>query len=262
LWAQTHYLLQNYEAAVDRLQTSITIDPNYSPSWLLLGDTYAAIGKVDEALMAHAEAMKLNSPGSGDGFAGFADGILDQRLNFYNSAGRGADIISVLEQAAQIRPTDARIPWVIGRVYNSQGQPDKAIPYYEQARALGDSSDRTLRELANIYLTSNQWDKAVPLYQLLLERNPNDIELHSALALIYAQQGRLDEAIQHNQAVLQQLPGNYDSLKNLTILYQQQGKLKEAVEVAQQALQAAPEAEKPGWQQIVTDLQNQLVPGS
>jgi len=262
LWAQTHYLLQNYEAAVDRLQTSISIDPNYSPSWLLLGDTYAAMGKVDEALKAHSEAMKLNSPGSGDGFAGFIDNFVDQRLNFYISAGRGDDLIVRLQQVAVARLDDPRVPWLIGHIYSLQGKQEEAATYYERAQALGDSSDRTMRELANSYLALNQLDKALPIYQFLLEQNPNDIEAHSGLAFIYAQQGRLDEAIQHNQLVLQQLPNDYDSLKNLAILYQQKARLPEAVEAAQQAQQAAPDAEKATWDKFISDLQSELATGS
>jgi tetratricopeptide (TPR) repeat protein len=262
LWGQTLYLLQDYEGAIDRLQTSVSIDPNYAPSWLLLGDTYAAVSKVDQALMAHSEAMKLNSPGSGDGFAGFADQFIEQRLNFYISAGRGDDLITVLQQVALARPQDARVPRVIGRAYNLMGQPEQAVTYLEQAVTLGDNSDGTIKELANLYLSLNSLDQAVSLFQLLLERNPNDIEGHSALAFIYAQQGHLEEAIQHNQQVLQQAPNDYDSLKNLAILYQQTGKLQESFDAAQKAQAAAPESEQGTWEKFITDLQSQLTPGS
>lgn len=262
LWAQTHYILQDYEAAVDRLQTSVSIDPKYSPSWILLGDTYAALGNVDQALMAHSEAMKLNSRGSGDGFASFADQFVDQRLNFYISAGKLEDIVAALQQVASRWPNNAKVPSVIGRAYSLQGDREKAAVYLEEARALGDNSDRTTRELANIYLALNSLDQALPNYQLLLEKKPNDVEAHSALAFIFAQQGRLDEAIHHNQLVLEQLPNDYDSLKNLAILYQQQAQLQEALEAARQAQAVAPEAERPSWDQFIANLENQLAAGS
>jgi len=261
LWAQTYYILQDYPSAIDRLETSISIDGKYPPTWILLGDTYAAMGNVDEALNAHAEGMNLAVRGS-DGWATFADQFLDQRLNFYISAGRGNDIIAAMQQVALNRPNDARIPWAIGHAYELMSQTDKALTYFEQARNLGDTSDRTTRSMANIYLAANQYEQAVPLYQTILQKQPNDIEAHSALAFIYAQQGRIDEAILHNQKVVEQSPNDYDSLKNLAILYQQQQNYPQAMTYAQQAQAVSPEAEKASWEQFIGNLQNLMNAGN
>jgi tetratricopeptide (TPR) repeat protein len=183
-------------------------------------------------------------------------------LNFYISAGRAEDLVTVLQQVALVRLEDARVPRLIGRVYNLMGQPENAVTYMERALTLGDNSDGTLKELANLHLSLNSLDQALSLYQLVLERNPADVEAHSALAFIYAQQGRLEEAIQHNQRVLEQLPTDYDSLKNLALLYKQTGKLQESFEAAQQAQAAAPDTEKSTWETFIADLQTQLAPGS
>ncbi len=262
LWAQTYYILGNYEAAIDRLKISASIDPNYSPTWLLLGDTYAAQGEVEEALAAHTRAIGLNSGGSGDGFAGFADQSLDRRLNFYISAGQGEAIIKAIEQAGQNRPADARIPATVGRAYNLMGQTDQALESFEQARQQGDNSASVLRETANIYFNQKNYEQAVPLFELILESNPTDVETHSALAFMYAQQGRLDDAIGHNQQVLEQLPNDYDTLKNLALLYQQQGNLQAAFEAAQQAQAVAPEAEQASWEQFIADLEAKIAGSS
>ncbi len=254
LWAQTHYILQDYEKAVERLEISTSIDPRYPPTWLLLGDTYAAMGDVDRALKAHSQALQLGGGGSN----GFSDQFIDQRLNFYISAGRLEDIVAAMQQVAQDKPDDPQIQWAIGHAYNLVGQSEQALPYFEQARSLGDTSARTTRALANTYLALNAFDQALPNYQLLLQNNPDDVEAHSALAFIYAQQGRLEEAIHENQQVLQQLPNDYDSLKNLAILYQQAGRWQEALDAARQAQAVAPEADQPSWQQFITDIESQL----
>lgn len=262
LWAQTDYILQNYDDAIDRLQTSASIDPEYAPTWLLLGDTYAAMGDVDQALNAHREAFKYNSTGSGDGFGGFADQFFDQRLNFYISAERGSDIIAALQEVALTRLNDPKVYWAIGHAYNRNNNAEKAGEYFERALTLGDNSDATLREAANLYLAQEAFDKAVPLYEQLLTLNPADVESHSALAFIYAQQGNLDQAIQHNQLVLQQMPDDYDSLKNLAILYQQKGDLQQAFDAAQQAQAVAPESEQSSWEQFIADLESKIAESS
>jgi tetratricopeptide (TPR) repeat protein len=250
LWAQTYYILADYPKAVERLQVSISIDPKYPPTWVLLGDTYAAMQNVDEALKAHSKAITLASD--------IFDQFVDQRFNFYLSAGKMGGLLEAMQQAALERPTDTTLKWAIGHAYNLQGQYERAIPYIQQAVTLGDESDRTLRELANLHLGLKQFEQALPLYQRLLQTNPNDIEANSALAYIYAQQGRVDEAIQSNQQVLQQKPDDYDSLKNLAILYQQKGQLQEALNVAKQAKTVAPAAEAANWEKFISDIENRL----
>jgi tetratricopeptide (TPR) repeat protein len=276
LWAQTHYILQNYEAAVAKLQESIEIDPKYAPTWILLGDTYAAMGEIDQALEAHSHAITLHE--REDGFGLFADQFLDQRLSFYISAGRLDDIIAPIEQEALRRADEldriqsdetqsdearksaqdnyARVLCVIGHAYNLGGQQEKAVTYLEQCHSLGAGS--YLKELANIYLAQNSYDQALPLYQLVVQNSPNDVEAHSALAYIYAQQGRLHEALQENQVVLQQMPNDYDSLKNMAVIHQQLGQWQEALTFAKQAHDIAPEAEQPAWQQFIADVENQI----
>ena len=218
--------------------------------------------EIDQALHAHSQALKYNSRGSGDGFAGFADQFFDQRLNFYISAGRGSDIIAALQQVALERLDDPDVYWAIGHAYNKNDNSEKAIEYFERALALGDTSADTLRELANIYLGQSAFEQASPLYEQLIQINPGDVEAHSALAFMYAQQGQLDKAIEHNQMVLQQMPNDYDSLKNLAILYKQQGQLQQAFDVAQQAQAAAPENEQPSWEQFIADLESQIAESS
>ncbi len=255
LWAQTNYIVKDYASAVDRLQTSISIDGKYPPTWILLGDTYAAMGDVEKALTAHTQGIMGES--GGDGWSTFADQFLNQRLNFYASAGRGSDIIAVMQQVLANRPDATDIIRAIGQVYALMGQRDKAVTYFEQAHTLGDNSDQTLRSLANTYLAAKQFDQAETNYRLILEQNANDVEANSALAYIYAQQGRIDDAILHNKKVLEQRANDYDSLKNLAILLQQKQQWDEALKYAQQAQQAAPEAEKPSWAQFIQNLQNQ-----
>ncbi|MFN8455102.1 MAG: tetratricopeptide repeat protein [Anaerolineae bacterium] len=250
LWGQTYYILADYAKAVERLKISVSIDPKYPPSWILLGDTYAATQNIDEAFKAHSQSIKLGND--------FFDQFVEQRFNFYKTANKMESLIATIQQAAMERPTDAVLPWAIGHAYNLQGQPEKAVPHLEQAVNLGDSSDRTLRELANLYLGFKKFEQAQAVYQRLLQSNPSDVEANSGLAFIYAQQGRVDEAIQANQIVLQQKPNDYDSLKNLAILYQQKGQLQDALNAAKQAKSVAPASEAANWDKFISDIEGQL----
>jgi tetratricopeptide (TPR) repeat protein len=266
--------LQDYEVAVEKLQTSTAIDEQYPPTWNLLGDTYAAMGKADEALDAHIQGMSLLV--REDGVDLFADQFLDQRLNYYVSAGRLDDLVAALEQVAQDRTeraedldasdeakqraqgSYAKIQCVIGRAYYLGEQQEAALPYLEECQALGDNSSRITRELANTYLSMEAFDQALPLYQRLVQENPNDVEAHSALAYIYVQQNRLAEAIAENQVVLELLPEDYDSWKNLAVLYHRQELWPEALTAAQKARSLAPQSDLASWDQFIADLESQL----
>ena len=256
LWAQTYYILQDYDKAVERLETSISIDGQYPPTWILLGDVYAAQGNVDKALEAHTETIRSSN---GSGFSTFADQFVEQRLNFYISAGRLEDIVRVMKEVAELRPDNDRIPATIARAYIMADQSDKATPYLEQSINLGNSSNQTVKELANSYLANNQFEQALPLYEFLLQNAQSpDIEVFSALGYLYAQQGNIDEAIRFNELVLEQAPNDYDSLKNLALLYRDKPDLEQSLAMAEKAKSVAPESEAPSWDQFIDEVENQL----
>ncbi len=256
LWAQTNYIVQNYDAAIERLRISIEIDPGYPPTWALLGDTYAASGDVEKAFEAHTQVMGMR--GNPDGFGTFADQFLDQRLSFYISANRLEDLVTEMVKVAEAKSDDERIPAAIARAYILSGQPDKAQSFLEEAVQSGTSSNQTIKDLANTYLSNNQFDQAQPLYEFLVERNAADIEVFSALGYIHAQRGNLDQAIAYNQRVVDQAPNDYDSLKNLALLYEQAQAFEEALQMAERAKVVAPAAEAPSWDEFIQRMQARL----
>jgi len=258
LWAQTAYMQQQYDTAIERLEVSRSIDDAYPPTWVLYGDTEAALGKADEALKAHSGAMSILN--HDDGFANFADPSLDLRLNFYLSSGKTDNLVNAMKKVALQRPTSALIYDTIAKTYTKAGQNQPAIPYYERSLALSNAAPNpaTLKSLGNIYLSLEKLPEAEKAYNRLITLTPTDIESRSALAYVYAKQNRFDESITQHQFVLQQDPNNYSSLQNLAVLYQQSKKWREALDAAQKALKVAPEADAPKWQQFITEMENQL----
>ncbi|MEM7345414.1 MAG: tetratricopeptide repeat protein, partial [Chloroflexota bacterium] len=256
LWAQTHYILGDFDSSVERLKISTSIDNRFGPTWLLLGDTYAAQGNVDGALEAHSIAMtSLN----GTWFNQFADHALDQRLSFYGSHQRGEEIIAIAEQVGEGNPTLLTLTnRVIARMYMIMGETEKAVPYLEDTASTGNAT--SAKELANIHLSANELEQALPYYEIAIQQNPNDFESYSALAYIYSQQGRIVEAIEANLTVLRLVPNDYDSSKNLAILYQQNQQLPEALSWARTSRDLSPEADIPQWDALIASLESQVAP--
>ena len=242
LWAQTYYILGQFEEAEKLLQISVALDPEFDQTQVLLGDTYAAMGRPAEAAKAHRAAILL-SPKI------FADQFLEQRLNFYVSASKAITgsaspiqaIIAAFEEARTQRPDDPLIPRTLGRIYARMGDQQTAITFYEQAMQMGDNNVQTVLALADAYLALKDYEKAARAYELALSREPKNVQAHSNLGYAYARLGRLDEAIEENQRVLELAPEDYISHRNLVLLYRDSGRLEEAIQQAKQMLEFTPE---------------------
>ncbi|HEY84519.1 MAG TPA: tetratricopeptide repeat protein [Chloroflexi bacterium] len=253
LLAQVHYLLGDYDEALNWLEQSVALDSEYHPTWLQLGDTYAAKANVDKALEAHQEAIRL-SPGS------FADANFDNRLNFYLSTQRSEDLIQGFEDYLTDHPQDKqqRTPlWAIGHIALRNGDLDKAEQYFQQAIAKGYNNAKPFTSLGDAYLNQEKYQQAEAAYQQALQlKKPNAAQIYSSLGYIYARSNRLPEAIDANNKVLESLPDDFDSHKNLAILYQQSGQIDQALAHAQAALEVSPEENKPDIEAFINQLKN------
>ncbi len=257
LLAQVYYVQGDYDSALDWLNKSVALDAEFPPTWLQLGDTYAAKSDVAAALNAHRHAISLDP-------ASFADANFDSRLNFYISANRTDDLVAAFEQYITDHPGDSRAlvnkrnqtAWAIGHTYLRAGVITQATQYLQQAVSQGYQNAQTLLELADVYLTQQQYPQAESLYQQALSKtNPNQqAQIYSSLGYIYAKIGRIQDAIDANNKVLQILPNDYDSHKNLALLYQQTGQLDQAITQAQAALNVAPKNAQTDLQTYIDQL--------
>jgi tetratricopeptide (TPR) repeat protein len=236
LLGQTYYVLGQFEQAVSTLQQSAALDAQFDQTQMLLGDTYGAMGRPQDAIQAHRTAILLNP-------AAFADQFLDQRINFYLSYPQIQEIVTAFKGAMVQRPKDVLIPRTLGHIYSRMGDHQNAIVYYEQAIAMGDTDLQTLLGVGVEYVTVADYQKAEAVYQRVVEIDPNNVQAHSNLAYALARLGRFDEAIQENQRVLQIAPNDYISHRNLVLLYRDAGRLDEALQQAQQMIQTTPQNE-------------------
>ena len=241
LLAQTYYILGQYEQAEALLQQSVALDSRFEQTQMLLGDTYGAMGRPEDAALAHRAAI-LRAPSA------FADQFLDQRINFYLSYPQMEDILAAFDQASEERPKDPVPPRTLGHIYTVLGDQAKAKEYFEEALNRGDSGAQTVAELAGAYLASDDFANAVALYEQVLTNEPDNAQVHSNLGYAYARMGRLEDAIRENLRVLELTPGDYISHRNLALLYRDSGQPEEAIAQAEKMLETSPPEEMgPGY---------------
>jgi tetratricopeptide (TPR) repeat protein len=169
LLAQIHFKSGDYEEAIAELRKCNSIDHKYPLAWLLLGDVYLKLDKVDQALDAHSRGMSLRVRRL-DGFTSFSDAGLDGRLNAYSKAGRLEELLIALQRIAAERPQEGAIPWVIGRGFYLNGQVDRAVQKYHKAIPLLEAEQRSssrplvLERLAHAYIVTGKTRAGIDLF--------------------------------------------------------------------------------------------------
>ena len=124
----------------------------------------------------------------------------------YEKAGRGEEAVSLLENAAALRPPDKGLQPALARLYVHIDLPAKAEAFLK-AR---------------------------------LKADPQDSAARSELAFYYAGQKKNDAAISEYSRLVEDHPADPTALNNLACLYQRQGELKKARELAERAFKIAP----------------------
>lgn len=248
LWAQTLYSQGRYEDAEAVLLRSVAIDPEFEQTQMLLGDTYGALGRPEDAARAHRAAILL-SPDS------FAAEFLAQRVDFYRGYPDQLEQILTTYQTMMVeRPDDPSIPRILGNIYSRLGQRENAVRSYRLAAERGDTDVQTLLAIASEYQAMEDFNQAVGLYQQVLQIEPNNVEAHINLGYCYWRLGRLDEAVQENRLAIQLAPDDYRGHLNLVLLYRDTGRIAEAVEAAQRLPDVAPPAERGKVWTLLGDL--------
>lgn len=225
-WALVYYIKGQYQDSLDKLRTSASLDDQYAPTFVYLGDTYQALNQPQEALQAHIKAISLD------------DGALTNPQYFSRQ---------------DTRFFDMRLGF-----YQQAGLLDKLADTYKDVIARDSRSFAGRYTLGYIYFIQGKADESVQELQEAVKLNRDDIATHSILGYIYAQQGRLTEAVQENQEVVRLAPNDLNSHRNLAVLYQRLGMISQAISEVQTALKLSPGDQQ--LQDLLKQLQQQQQP--
>jgi tetratricopeptide (TPR) repeat protein len=144
----------------------------------------------------------------------------------------------------------------------AQGKGLEAQQYFTTALEMNAGSLDAWSGAVNQLLSTQNFTDAEKLSLAFLEKNPGSLPVLRTIARnIYYPQNRFDEAINIMQQVLQQATddGNrWNDLYVTAVIMAQVGRLPEALPLAQQSLELAPQEQKDGVQQLITQMQQQL----
>ncbi|MGE3956527.1 MAG: tetratricopeptide repeat protein [Vicinamibacterales bacterium] len=154
----------------------------------LLGTRYLAAGRLDDAMRAFGEALRL-VPGHPEASNNLGVALLQ--------AGRPAEAVPHLRRAARARGTDARVFFNLGNALRDSGQVAAAAAAFERALAINPDAPDVLNNLAVLDGSRGAFGRAIERLQRALQVREDYPDAHHNLALALAATGRIPEAIVH-----------------------------------------------------------------
>jgi tetratricopeptide (TPR) repeat protein len=233
---------------------SLSIDPLYDQTYLLLADFYERRELFDKGIAVLEQGIE-NLPGRPQLYSYL--GVAKARSGDFQGA------IDANLVVLDLQPTNTGAMRNLAILYRDMGDMDSAIEWIERAIGITPTDNvaevKTQRQLAaQIYQQAGLDDLVLAQYEELRAADPNDISTLNSLYGLYVAAENWDAAIEVVQTMAALEPENYQHPLALAQILQQMGRPQDALTYANQALALAPADQKP----VVTQLIDTLDTGS
>src|SRR5882724_3182529 len=178
--------------------------------WNNLGGSLAATGKLEEAIKAFQNALKLD-PSIGDAHENLAFALA--------RSGRLRESLIHFGDAARLEPENASVHNIYAVMLGAAGRTDEAMQEFQIALRLAPGSAATHANLANLLAKQHARDEAIAQYSEALRLNPVFVEAHYNIASLLGEEGRTEDAIAHYMAALQIKPDYVPAMVGLAWIY-------------------------------------------
>ncbi|HCU90031.1 MAG TPA: hypothetical protein DGR97_08805, partial [Gammaproteobacteria bacterium] len=124
-----------------QLERRLEDNPDSAEGWLLLGRTYMALSRFDEAVPALARAHEL---------AGDIPRVIIQYADALSMASGGAidaRVLALVNRALELEPENISALWLAGIGAAEAGETKKALAYLRQAKLVGSQKGNPIAEL-------------------------------------------------------------------------------------------------------------------
>ncbi len=198
-YVQAKGLIQHVEApgnldrAIELLEQSVKLDPNFALSQGALGDAYRrryAITKEKEWLaMADQRVQRSLELDPGQAQAHLAMGLL------YRATGQSDKAITEVQRAIAIDPLNVNAYTNVAGIYVDLRRPADAENAFLEAVRIRPSYYPAYTNLGNFYLNRGEYNKALEPLSLAVKLAPDYAQGHTNLATLFYYTERWDEAL-------------------------------------------------------------------
>lgn len=224
-----------YESAVQLLVAAAdrSAEPTVAAvAALHLGQTYSALGRIEEAALTCSRAICLRP----DCYE--AHHLLGRLLQ---AQGRFGEAEQCYRAAVTYAPNHGAVHLDRGCLQALQGNYEAAVQSFLNVLTLQPDSSEGYNNLGNVYQTLGRLDEAHTCFQRAVALRPDFALAHYNLGNVCITLTRPDEAVTHLQTALAIQPGFVEAGNNLGNALQMAGRLDEAIQVLQQVVALNPE---------------------
>lgn len=192
-------------------QNAVSLDPNYSEAYNLLGNALEKSGQPDEALKKYQKAVLINSQD------------YEARTNvgriYYLKQNYEASIIAY-EAALRINPDYPKVHSELGVVYyHYQNDPRHAVKELQQAVALDSNFAEAFFNLGVIYMESKELSEAMKNFKQAIKSDPFYSDAYSSLGVCYYRQKKFAEAQENLELAILINPKSGQAHNNLAVVF-------------------------------------------
>lgn len=235
---------------------SLTIDPVFEQTYLLLADFYDRRERYQDGVNVLEDGIAKM----------IADPIFNptpQMYSFlgvaYARLGNVAKAIEANQKVIEVQPNNVTAMRNLALLYRDQKQPEEALQWVNKAVALlGPEQAADIKQLrtvaAQIYQEQGQADQVIEQYEAIRQVIPQDLETLKILSNLYNAKPDDRKVVEIAQALMGLEPTNYQHPLNIAQALKRAGQIDNARQFAEQALQLAADDQKAAIQEFIAGL--------
>ncbi len=195
--AQAHREQGNLAPALTDLETAWTLSRDKRMVSFRMAEICYEMERFDDAARHYRDVLSLDPS---------APNVLYKLGLAYFRAGREAEAIEALNEAAALQEHFWQAYYLRGAVLRSIGAEDEAETDFLQALSLRPEAFEARSALIELYLDAGAPLRALPLIRDEMDRNPQTAEVYLQLAEVHRQRGKPAKAIEAVNLALEQDP--------------------------------------------------------
>ncbi|MFH0703091.1 MAG: tetratricopeptide repeat protein [bacterium] len=225
----------NIYKVIDLYSKAIESAPGFLPLYILLGDAYKSIGKINDAINEYKMALWLDST---------SIVACKSLCALYEEQGDYSNAIKIYQKLIEIYPKNPVYYSNLANVLYLKGELKAAISNYQTAIILNPDKNWTsiiAQTVGYIFHESKEnLDAAISAYQSAFLLNPSDIEIYINLGSAFYDKGDHNNALIAYHAALKIDPNNPRIHCNLGYLLWNKGLIDESIKEYEQAIKLDP----------------------
>jgi cellulose synthase operon protein C len=202
-WANYDSAQNNIAAAMQEMQQAISINPNRSESYLLLGLLQLRANLPDQAEANFKKATEVDPKAMN---AELALG------GFYQSRNRLPEAEQQYRHAIDVDPKNPAPRAALVRLLMQEGKKADTESFLRQTKKDLSNNPEGYRMLGDFYFASGDLDQATTEYASLYSDHPKDLQVKKNYIQLLILKSRLDEATKLDNEVLKSTPHDVDAL--------------------------------------------------